>query len=215
MIGKNDPENWGIELPLKWLYLEDRIFTQEGKQVMTLEEVKRINKESNIIQDEEELKQFLCFHHKIGTFLYYHDHGISDLVVLDPQWMINSLKQIITIEKEKLKPFLQGEREELYNKGLLYREFIEVVWSGHKSFFEHQDKLLTLMEKLNIITSLVTYDAEGNHHTSNDTPQYIVPCMLRSAPDTFLANWMKTPTKSSALAFVFKEYIDQVADEMC
>ncbi len=36
-----------------------------------------------------ELRKFLAFHHNMGDLVYFDEEGISDLVILCPQWLGN------------------------------------------------------------------------------------------------------------------------------
>ena len=54
------------------------------------------------IESEEELFTMLNFYHDLGTIVYYgdiedHHSLLRDIVILNPQWLIDVFKQVISI----------------------------------------------------------------------------------------------------------------------
>ncbi|CAG2212993.1 unnamed protein product [Mytilus edulis] len=63
-------DNLGVELPLKWIPLENELIKHRevGKNILSFQSIKGISDESYfLIEDEDEFKMFLKFHHDLGT----------------------------------------------------------------------------------------------------------------------------------------------------
>ncbi|KAL3888757.1 hypothetical protein ACJMK2_001117, partial [Sinanodonta woodiana] len=92
---------WGEEKPARWLPLEQEIMTLKayGVKVAPISLIEELNSSSSIkIEDRDELELFLSFQHEIGTILYFNAEGLREKIVLDPQWMIDALKSLITAQ---------------------------------------------------------------------------------------------------------------------
>ena len=54
------------------------------------------------VSDENQLFTMLQFYHDLGTIIYFGDKDnsnsyLQDMVILDPQWLIDIFKRIITV----------------------------------------------------------------------------------------------------------------------
>ncbi|XP_060604835.1 probable serine/threonine-protein kinase roco6 [Ruditapes philippinarum] len=90
---------WGEIIPAKWITLENSIaiLKNEGSKVLHIDMLRRLNNTLPVpIETDEVLKLFLRFHHESGNILYYSDDNLGDTIVLDPQWLIDAFKSIIT-----------------------------------------------------------------------------------------------------------------------
>ena len=55
---------------------------------------------------------FYRYHHALGNLIYFEDEGLWDTVVLDPQWIIDGFKTIITAKQFCLR---HSELRDLWN----------------------------------------------------------------------------------------------------
>ncbi|KAJ8307115.1 hypothetical protein KUTeg_015199 [Tegillarca granosa] len=103
-----DQKYWGEEKPASWITFEKILLEKQaiGIKILSFEEVMELTKEleSGWI-DHEELDVFLKFQHAIGNLIYFSD--LKEYVVLDPKWLINAFRCIITKEKFQKKMYLQ------------------------------------------------------------------------------------------------------------
>jgi len=197
---------WGQLMPSRWLLLEDKLMIERrnGNRVMTMKEIIDLNEKSPFALDpDEELLLFLKIHHEIGTLMYFADEGMKDIVILETQWLADSLKTIITAERFRDQRY-RKEWKVLHTKGIVDKKFIESVWKDFKSekFFEFKDHLIQLMTRVDLLSSPRRYNENGSHDNS---PYFIVPCMLHSSRDDFLQQYHENATHSNQpLAFEFE-----------
>jgi len=184
--------SWGNEMPSRWLLLEDTLIEKKSEKIriMTLDGVMRLNK--NIkwpLPSKKEIFVFLKHLHDIGTIMHYTDDGLQELVILDPQWLIDSLKCIITAECFYIEGY-EREMKKLKSTGILNKDLMESIWKKNtdERFYEFRNELVLLMQKLDLISIPKVYDERGNETNS---PIYLVPCMLNSATKTFLSTFRK------------------------
>lgn len=189
----------GEQIPIKWLRLE-QAFTQlvennsffssldqAGLKISQLISMQAIDSLIFLSQIEEvamsvglnnsdELKTVLEFYHDLGVIVYYGGAGRLDLtlrntVILQPQWLIDMFKRIITLQlseqlvgrqgvftrcsyiNDESFVFAQsGINKELWYRlrqtGLLDERLIDHVWAD----IPHQKvALLALMQKFDLI----------------------------------------------------------------
>ncbi|KAL3855774.1 hypothetical protein ACJMK2_014974, partial [Sinanodonta woodiana] len=178
---------WGEEVPARWLPLEQTIMAlkDSGVKVVLFELVKEMNQSGSVqIQSEKELDLFLRFQHEKGTIIYFSANGLKDKIVLDPIWLIDALKTIITAKMfiYRNNPAITGKWDEFEKNGKLTPELIGAVWTkeSNSDFHENKEHILPLMEKLNIIAKPRSFNERGDEVKAEN--YYIVPCMLSQCP---------------------------------
>eukprot|EP00057_Strongylocentrotus_purpuratus_P028958 XP_011683432.1 PREDICTED: uncharacterized protein LOC105447283 [Strongylocentrotus purpuratus] len=90
----------GEEIPLRWLLLEEALAADEINY-MSLDQMKELTRSVGM-ESERELLTMLTFYHDLGYVVYYGGIGdqqslLRDMVILNPQWLIDVFKQVITI----------------------------------------------------------------------------------------------------------------------
>ncbi len=166
------------EVPLKWLQVENKVYDEasKGHKYITRKQFKE-NISDEIYQpvEEDDFEELLHFLHDRGTILY-HDcaDNLDGLVILDPQWLINVLCQIIAVEKEeKEKLDILALRRDLRHKGILAEKLL--VHACKNLGLDHiKTSLLFIMKKFNLLCEYKSEDGK---------PVYLVPCMLTSKPE--------------------------------
>ena len=102
--------------------------------------------------------------------------ALSNFVVLDPQWLVNVFKTVITV-----KPYDQEESKfkelwlQLESTGILDEKLLEHVWGPLLSQEETSASLLAIMEKFSLLCPWPCSNASSGK-------QYLVPSMLMSHP---------------------------------
>ncbi|KAL3889087.1 hypothetical protein ACJMK2_001443, partial [Sinanodonta woodiana] len=202
--------HWGEEKPARWIPLEEAIMKikASGVKVAPLSLIEEINRSASIkIEDRDELEVFLNFQHDIGTILYFNADGLKDTVVLDPQWMIDALKSLITDHRFiEQNPTVTKEWYAFNNKGKLTHELIDAIWTKKEKpdFHDNKEYLILLMEELNIIARPMSYTLDGKSVKKED--YYLAPCILRQKTPKELIFPKSDPDKerTSSLCFVCK-----------
>ncbi|KAL3889188.1 hypothetical protein ACJMK2_001537, partial [Sinanodonta woodiana] len=202
--------HWGEEKPARWLPLEQAIMTMRDSDVKVapLSLIEEINRSSSVkIEDRGELELFLNFQHDIGTILYFNADGLRENIVLNPQWMIDVFRSLITAKTFiKQHPTITEEWFEFEETGKLTHKLIDAIWTKEKpDLHDNKDYLLLVMEKLNIIAKPMSYTMDGESVKKED--YYLAPCILRQeTPREIICPESDPNEKStSALCFVSKE----------
>ena len=172
-------------VPIKWLKYENALQNakKECHKWMPLEGAKQIASEVCKIDDDQEFLTLLNFLHDQRILIHFDDTPVlNNLVVLDPQWLIDVLKKVITI-----KPYDHKEREvkELWHKlettGILMETLLEHVWGPLLHQQETFQGLIAIMEKFSLLCPWPSSDASYGK-------QYLVPSMLVSHPPQDIIN---------------------------
>jgi len=202
---------WGELRPSSWMPLEKEIISkrEEGTRILTLDEIKKMNSDIYIkLESDDEIDGFLRFHNSLGNLMFFGGTDSKDLVILDPQWLIDSLKQIITHKHFYAIPEgLEQQWQDFMESGRLHKNLIEAVWSRNKdkTFIQHKDKILEILESTDIVCSPKVYSADGKLQQQD---YILVPSMLK--PNQQALSFVKKAVarfqeKTPTLCFVFKD----------
>ena len=171
-------------IPIKWLKYEKALHVkaEEGHKWISLERAKHIAYERCKIDEDQEFLTLLNFLHDQRILIHFDDTPVlNNLVVLDPQWLINVFKMVITV-----KPYVHEEREfkELWHKlettGILEEALLKHVWGPLIEQQETTESLTAMMEKFSLLCPWPSSD-------SSCSKQYLVPSMLMSHPPQDIA----------------------------
>ena len=165
-------------IPIKWLRYEKalRVMKEEGNKWIALESAKQIASKVCNIVEEKQFETLLDFLHDQRIVIHFNDTPeLSRLVVLDPQWLIDVFKKVITI---KPYPYQEKGFLELWVKletGILEEKLLEHVWGPLFDNSETSASLVAIMEKFSLLCPWPSSDASCSK-------QYLVPSMLMSHP---------------------------------
>ncbi|KAL3854151.1 hypothetical protein ACJMK2_013429 [Sinanodonta woodiana] len=202
---------WGEEVPARWLPLEQVLMKLKasGIKVIPYSLVESLNKAGAVqIETTEELDLFLRFLHETGTILYFNTDILREKIVLDPQWLIDALKSLVTAEMFMLKkPAIIDKWFEFKKKGKLTQELIDAIWTKEKNpdLHDNKDHILLLMEQLNIVAKPRSFSDDGEEVKIEN--YFLLPCMLRQTmPKEVICPEPNPQMEStSVLCYVFKE----------
>ena len=164
-------------IPMQWLQVEqkvDKMVKEKGmhyvcKKCFT-EDISGGICQFNDTNDVEELLHFL----QARGGVIYKDlpENPDGLVVLDPQWLIKILCEIITVSPPwKNDPVLQKDYQVLGREGLLAQQLLNRAFE-HLELNDIKDSLIHIMESFDVICN-------SKNCKGKDYP-YFVPCMLKS-----------------------------------
>ena len=168
-------------IPIKWLKFEKalQVAKKKGHKSITLETAKDIAKACDIDEDKE-IKTLMDYLHDLRSLIHFDDNAdLNKLVVLDPQWLVDVFKRVITV-----KPYDPYDRKEkkvvslwckLEKEGILDETLLRHVWGP---LFDNEDEqtfqiLIEIMKKFSL---LCPWPLGGKNKS------YLVPSMLRSHP---------------------------------
>ena len=166
-------------IPIKWLKYEEmlQVVLHEGHKWITIEHAKRIASEVCQIHDDQEFVTVLDFLHDQRILIHYDDTvELNNLVVLDPQWLIDVFKTVITVTRyDQQERGLNDLWLKLERKGILEEKLLQHVWG--KIVEEHHtfESLIAIMERFSLLCSWPS----SNEPCSKE---YLVPSMLRQHP---------------------------------
>ncbi len=142
--------SWGAERPIRWLKLEADMKQRSDKKVqkpmkhLTHHEVMEL---ANIYHmDQEELASCLLFLHSVGDLIWFPDEGLRDVIILDPQWLVDVFKVLITSEQFIKDRDLLDDVYQLLKTGLVSYSSLEKFWAGNDVRF-----LLEIMKKFDLL----------------------------------------------------------------
>ncbi len=195
--------------PIKWLNLEkklrelknDRSLTEVEQNLISFDRAKAYAQQFHI-ETKEELEMFLNYHHLTGDITYCP--GLQDYIVPHPQWLVNVLRALITLDQfyPKSQKYVQ-EMSQLKNEGILKAtsSLLNEIWEP----FLKGDCGTAKQYLLNLMT-------EFQLAVKCDKDQYIIPCLLPvcPSPDLFALNGLvkNLPT----LYYKFHSSVDSFAD---
>ena len=169
-------------IPINWLKFEKALQAKKevGNKRISLESAKDIAKSDCNIVDEKEFETLLNYLHDIRSLIHYEDTmQLNKLVILDPQWLVDVFKKVITVKPydPKEKEFLHLWRK-LESKGILDEKLVAHVWGPLFHDKETLESLIGIMERFSLL-------CPWSVHASSNR-QYLVPSMLMSCPTTEL-----------------------------
>ena len=161
------------EIPVKWLRYENKLRKKHDKWI-TLEEAKRIALEDCGIQ-EDEFSTLLNFLHDQRIVIHFSGSPeLERMVILDPQWLVDVLKNVITVRRFKHTEHpVKDLWIQLEETGILDEKLIDHAWRDLLDNQENHKSLIAVMERLSLISPWPS---------SKDSKQYLVPSMLMSPP---------------------------------
>ena len=151
---------------------------QDGHKWISLDVAKNIATEECGISSPEQFVAMLNFLHDQKILIHFNDTPqLSRMVILDPQWLIDVFKEVITI-----RPYQSQERkyEQLWLKlettGILEEKLLQHIWGPLLDNRETCHTLIAMMEKFCLLCPL------SSAVTTDSPTEYLVPSMLKFPP---------------------------------
>ena len=162
------------EIPVTWLRYENKLRKKRDKW-LTLEEAKWVAFEDCAIKKDDKFSALLTFLHDKGIVIHFSDSPeLERIVILDPQWLVDVLKNVITVRRFKHTEHPVKELWiQLEETGILDEKLIDHAWRDLLDNEENHKSLIAVMERLSLISPWPS---------SKDSKQYLVPSMLMSPP---------------------------------
>ncbi len=118
----------GESLPRSWLKLEELLADARkanhqgsGKAVLTFAEVRELAFQS-AISEAEEVERALTFLHDLASVLHYRGFAqLRDLVIIDPQWLMDAMARLVTAQKRE-------DAVEGLERGIFERKDVATIW---------------------------------------------------------------------------------------
>ncbi|XP_063438219.1 uncharacterized protein LOC134719175 [Mytilus trossulus] len=196
--------NWNREYPVKFIQMEKAINSELtiGKQIISFERLKELGEKIPLpITDNMELHLFLRYQHEIGNVIFFED--IPSYIILDPQWLANAFKCIVTAQQFQFKlPHLQWDN--FKKTGKMDPKLLEEIFKKQSADMRiHKEHILEVIEKFDIIIYPLLLTESGN--VQREHSFFYVPCMLQTLKINDIDVLFNVPnaSKSTCLCFVF------------
>ncbi|XP_038060814.1 uncharacterized protein LOC119731680 isoform X1 [Patiria miniata] len=173
----------GEEIPLRWLKFDRNKMTEVAIRSARGTETPVLNlnqiKKAFGVEDETELLTMLKFYHDLGHIIYFGGDGdkksqaLKDVVILDPQWLIDVFKKVITVTppQRQMTDHVQSWNR-LKEDGILEDILIRHMW---QDILPKKQALLDLMGKFDLLCERV----DQHNDPTSPTVSYYVPSMLQ------------------------------------
>ena len=166
-------------IPIKWLRYEKalNVVLNEGHKRITFEHAKRIAHEVCQIHDHQEFLTVLDFLHDQRIIIHFDDTDeLNELVVLDPQWLIDVFKKVITVKRfDRIERGFKHLWLKLEREGILEENLLKHMWGSLAEEHQTFESLIAIMEKFSLLCPWSSPDQPFSR-------KYLVPSMLRWYP---------------------------------
>lgn len=191
--------NWGVELPLKWIPLENELIKHRemGKNILSFQSIKEISDKSHfLIEDEDEFKMFLKFHHDLGTVIYFDD--VPDFIIINPNWFVKALRCIVSA-RDFISEYLQLNWKDYEESGYIGMKMVQTVFQQKDPELAHnQEHIMHLLEKYDIVVEM-----PKDVRQKENEKQYCVPCIVKASAIESITNNFVGQEKTSFLCFEY------------
>ena len=166
-------------IPVKWLRLEKslKMSVEEGFNYLTCDAVEKIARDVCGIADAKAFRAALDFLHEQRVLVHFDDTSqLDDLVIINPQWLIDVFKEVITIRpfEEQQSPYKEHWKQ-LEDTGILKKDLLEHVWSHLVTDQDTVEALVVIMERFSLLCRWPSLTTEES---------YLVPHMMMSHPQS-------------------------------
>ena len=115
--------------------------------------------------DDNDIQSFLKFHKSMGDFVYFPEPQLQNILIIDPQWLVDAFKALITAHEFLDHRQLNANMLKHLKIGTVSSTALEILWHGNDV-----ESLKALMIKFHLMLPLV-------QSNSNDQT-FLIPCML-------------------------------------
>ena len=164
-------------IPLKWLRYENilQLLRKDGFKWIPVNKARQIASDECGIDDDEQFRTAMNFLHDQRILIHLNETPeLENMVILDPQWLIDVFKKVITIKSyERTEETVEELWLKFEKSGILDERLLNHAWNP---LFERQEtceSLLAMMERFSLLCSWPSQKANK---------EYLVPSMLMSPP---------------------------------
>ena len=164
-------------IPLKWLRYENilQLLRKDGFKWIPVKKARQIASDECGIHDDEQFRTAMNFLHDQRILIHFNETPeLENMVILDPQWLIDVFKKVITIKSyERTEETVEELWLKFQKTGILDERLLNHAWNP---LFERQEtcrSLLAIMERFSLLCSWPS---------QSTNKEYLVPSMLMSPP---------------------------------
>ncbi|XP_063436882.1 uncharacterized protein LOC134718317 [Mytilus trossulus] len=198
---------WGERMPNACVPLELEIaeLVAEGKQIMSLAEVKELNAISEVsVLSPEQLTDFLHYQHSLGKIVYFDTPQLRDNVIISPLLMVEVMRSFITdVEFWPKEDNTRKTFKKMSENGMIQKLDLYQIWEQEEfcQILLFKEYIFDMLIHLDIVSEQRRYDTKTGSRLPVE--HFFVPCMLTQRNDTDFLSQECTPERTVSLAFVF------------
>ncbi|XP_062584106.1 uncharacterized protein LOC134245881 [Saccostrea cucullata] len=151
----------------------------------------------------------LRYFREIGLIIYFAEKGLKENIIINVQWFVDAFKNIIT-DPTHAEPFCERVREwDIFmNTGRISDQTLAKIWGDNASYITQKDIIIPYMEKLGILATARTDEADRNEIGAIKTRTiYYIPSINKTDFTKKYREITENVNKTPILAFSFKTYI--------
>ena len=179
-------KSWGFEMPISWHKLKADVIKRAqkaGKKYLSLTEVESMATEYGM--KKKKVDAFLKVQNSLGEFIHYSSPNLQEIVITDPQWLVDMCKALITHSSFLDTRNLTSSVLNNLKQGQVTDAGLQELWNGEAVDFPKE-----LLIKFKLIVPLNFTKAEGR--------RYLIPSML---PRIAIDMYEREPFKSMYLVY--------------
>jgi len=172
-------EQHPYDVPIVWLILEleiRQICETQNYRAISYDRVVKLCRDKGLLDNEDDIKNGLRFHHLFGTLLYFEEvDEMSDIIFTDFHWLFNKLTEIVKLSYDfpDAKALEAFEHKGIFEITLVQKlDFTIEEYGGDDSSRDLTKPFLKLLEHLMIIAVI----RKPNIINGN----YFMPCLLKN-----------------------------------
>lgn len=138
------------------------------------------------------LLSYYRYLHLSGFIISFDLDSLDPIIILDPQWVIDAFKCLITASKfiAGLDAIEKCQWEEYERSGVLPMAVLKMLFGKYtqKKFLGHMNVLVPAMERLGLLVKPLPRDADDK------VDFFVVPCMLKKLDTDVMKRILDDPT---------------------
>ncbi len=195
-----------LRIPAAWLVLSLCLRMRE-ERTASLQSVLQLAGDLGIPQQETKVALWFL-HHYAGVLMYFPKlEELKDTVICDTQIVYDSATYLI-VNTFKFGQVSMAALEEFRYRGKFSLEDIRRVTATVLGDYISLEKLVKLLEHLNIIAPIIQSNPTPSQATSPQSPEvtYFMPCVLQNATHEELDQWWASASDPLSPAPLFIRY---------
>ncbi|XP_011408707.1 PREDICTED: uncharacterized protein LOC105315682, partial [Amphimedon queenslandica] len=161
-----------VKTPVSWVLFR-KVIKMLDKKFISLKEAHRIGLACKIPHND--VPKVLLFYHDLGVLLYYpFIKGLQNIVITDPQWFVETLGKVFTLEGKENQDATQARSmwSLLREEGILVQPLYQKVWRDYKEI--KPDDLMELLVHFRLAAEVKT-----DRYYIKNVKQYFLPAVLK------------------------------------
>ncbi|OPL33499.1 hypothetical protein AM593_10587, partial [Mytilus galloprovincialis] len=202
--------DWGRKCPLKWLLFQQVLVKMKDSDVpiSTTTKLEIIAKHDSIgIDNDKEFKKCLEYFHDIGSVIYFDEENLKEHVILDPKWLIDAFRCLVT---DKVENIIQSSLDWRTLKENVF-EFLPPAFFNHiLAWYIKQYDVSTFFDKRTGTKRNALYRQIGVFDLDSNACEQLVVCEGPNIVALQVWNYTEYRDKCGEIANELFEFINSI-----